>query len=515
MGTMAVRRGAVWRPVRAVIILLSLVALAGCAAAPRPPTSDEPDPTASFRYADITAVDSLDAPKTNSSNNFRWLYPIYDRLLHITPDGALRPGLARAWDVQNEGRTVRLELDPKAAFQDRTPVDAAAVRANLERAKTLPETASIVGGPVKNITSVETPSRTTVLLRLKTPDTGILYDLAQGAGMMMSPRGFDQSPDNAPIGAGPYRVQSFEPGHSLTLVRDDGYWAGAGDRVATISLVSMTDPLTRLNALRRGQIDQASIDASQIEPARSAGLTVEVAPSTGLMNLYGNIARPGLDDLQVRRAISLAIDRTALTHGLTFDSAPPTGGVLDRSHVPERDLAKAAELLTEAGYPPGTLRLSILVLNRTLDKQIGESLQQMLGEAEIGIDLHVVDPARFGTYADGGTDMMLGRWNGRLDPIDTLTGIAGEKGILNASRTAPPEFTALLERASRTPFGAEREAVTARADRIILDRQLTWPLYEETRAFASHGCELGFRHSFDLIDDYSDMTMRTDCGVRP
>ncbi len=514
MGTMAVRRGAVWRPAKAATMLLALVALAGCAAAPRPPTSDKPDPTASFRYADITAVDSLDAPKTNSSNNLRWLYPIYDRLLHLTPDGALRPGLARHWDIEDGGSTVRLELDPKAAFQDRTPVDAAAVRANLNRAKTLPETASIVGGPVKNITSIETPSRTTVLLRLKTPDSGILYDLAQGAGMMMSPRGFDQSPDNAPIGAGPYTVQSFEPGHSLTLVRDDDYWAGAGNRVATITLVSMTDPLTRLNALRRGQIDQASIDASQIESARSAGMSVEVAPSTGLMNLYGNITRHGLDDMRVRRAISLAIDRTALTHGLMFDSAPPTGGVLDRSQVPERDLAKATAMLTEAGYPPGTLRLSVLVLNRTLDKQLGESLQQMLGEAGIVIDLHVVDPARFGTYADGGTDMMIGRWNGRLDPVDTLTGIAGENGTLNASRTAPSEFTALLKRAARTPFGAERDAVIAQADQVVLDRQLTWPLYEDTRAFASHGCEIGFRHSFDLIDDYSDMTMRSDCGVR-
>jgi peptide/nickel transport system substrate-binding protein len=493
-------------------VLLALLALTACGAAPRPPTSDRPDPTASFRYADITAVDSLDPPKTNSSNNFRWIYPIFDRLLDIAPDGTLQPGLARSWSLEDGGRTVRLELDPRAAFSDRTPVDAAAVRANLERTKTLPEATSIVGGPVKNIAAIETPDATTVLLRLAKPDTGILGDLAQGPGMMMSPEGFDEAPDNAPIGAGPYTVQAFDPGHSLTLLRDDGYWAGAGDRVATISLTSMPDPLTRLNSLRRGQIDQAPIDASQIESARTAGLTVEIAPSTGLMNLYGNVSHRGLDDVRVRKAISLAIDRKALTHGLTFDSAEPTAGVLDRSQVPDRDLTAAKELLADAGYPPGTLRLSILILNRTLDKQLGESLQQMLGEAGIGIDLRVVDPARFGIYADGGTDMMVGRWNGRLDPTDTLTGIAGEKGTLNASRTAPPELTALLGQAARTPFGPERDAVLVRADRIVLDQQLTWPLYGDTLAFASYGCALGFRHSFDLIDDYSDMRMRSDCG---
>ena len=106
------------------------------------------------------------------------------------PDLKIVPQLAQSWTTSDDNKTLTFKLRKDAVFHDGAPVDAAAVKANLERARTLPD--SNRKSELATVASVEAPDAETVVLRLSEPDASLLSQLSDRAGMMMSPAAFDK-----------------------------------------------------------------------------------------------------------------------------------------------------------------------------------------------------------------------------------------------------------------------------------------------------------------------------------
>src|SRR5687767_4107111 len=95
-----------------------------------------PDPNATFRFADVLPIDSLDPHTVSGAGYNVWMFPVYDRLIHLSPSSELKPGLATKWEFTPDGKTFKLTLRENIKFTDGNPFNAEAVKANLDRAKT-------------------------------------------------------------------------------------------------------------------------------------------------------------------------------------------------------------------------------------------------------------------------------------------------------------------------------------------------------------------------------------------
>ncbi|HLJ06229.1 MAG TPA: ABC transporter substrate-binding protein, partial [Acetobacteraceae bacterium] len=214
----------------------------------------------SLTYGQSTAVTTLD-PAHGSYT----LYPggseaalcVYDGLLTFAPDMKIIPQLAESWTMAADLRSCTLKLRAGARFQDGTPVDVAAAKANLERL--MDKQRNPTNRPLWDpLSAVETPDARTVIIHLSQPFSQLPNSLAHVSGGLVSPTAIAKYGDTGiaknPVGAGPYKVTSFDPGQQLVLEAFDGYWGGK-PKTARLTLRAITEPSTRVAALHTKAAD--------------------------------------------------------------------------------------------------------------------------------------------------------------------------------------------------------------------------------------------------------------------
>ncbi|TDB95780.1 hypothetical protein E1266_12120 [Actinomadura sp. 7K534] len=479
----------------------------------------ELDTSATLTFADPFQNDTIDPAKNDSGFPTRQLNLVYDRLIGIAPSGELTPQLATKWEFTNP-TTLRLTLRSGVKFQDGAPFDAAAVVQNLDRSRELPDAGAAVSTPAEAIKDVQASGDDVVEITLKKPRYSILYDLAQNLGMMISPGSLSGSLDRTAVGAGMYKLVEFKPGVSATYERWDGYWDPDAVKLAGFAIKSIPDAQTRINALQSGQVTMSLIDESQVRDAKSAGLRVSEEATVSAWTMFLNLTRGELKNEQVRQAISHAIDRKALVETLGHGHGEPAVQLFPSSYEAYSqdwpaakypfDVAKAKELLAAAGHPDG-VEFSALILNRPLDKQLGQALQRMVEPAGIKLSLKVVEPARYSMFTDGEVDMFLGRWGGRADPADTLKSNAAKGGFINPGGGTAPDFQALMDKIDNTPTGDARVKLVQEASAIFAQRQLDIPVFARRSIFADKGCVVGFTPYMVGADEYRGVGVRKNC----
>lgn len=197
--------------------LMALLLLAACGtnvAVDQPvdgPRSGATDRNAVVRVGLATLPTQLDPHNsTVEAVDFRILNLVYDRLLTIESDGSIGPMLATAWEYGADGRSLTLTLRKGVSFRDGTPLDAAAVVANLERARTA---GSAISSRLTNVAGVAEIAPNQVRIDLKAHTTEIPAALAQNAGLIMNPKLFESGNPAAVVdGSGPYLVEELQPG---------------------------------------------------------------------------------------------------------------------------------------------------------------------------------------------------------------------------------------------------------------------------------------------------------------
>lgn len=381
-----------------------------------------------------------------------FLYPAYDRLTELTPDGEVVPMLAESWEFTENDTVLRLALRDDVVFHDGTPFNAEAVKANIERGQTVE--ASAVTADLASVAEVVVVDEFTVELRLSGPGAALPALLSDRAGMMISPAAFENTDlDLRPVGAGAYMVKDHTPGSVITFEQFPEYWNPEMQTLAGVEITMQLDPEARLRALQDGQIDGTTLNPDQIEAAESAGLEVQTRPTTGAFLLFLNMTKPGLDNPQVREAISLAIDREGIAEALHYGKCAASGQVFPEGYwasspnvEPDAfDTDRARSLMEDAGHGDG-LALDAVVVNVPFYVAQLEALQAQLGE--IGIDLTVtaLEPtellSRFNT---GGADMYFTQYPGSVDPAKTVASIFAEQASLNPGGYTNPDMVRLAE----------------------------------------------------------------------
>lgn len=296
---------------------------------------------------------------------FMVLYALQDAMVKPMPGNSLAPSLAESYAASEDGLVYDFVLRDGIKFHNGDPVTADDVKFSFQRYRGASH--DVMASRVADIQTSD-PRHVRFILKAPWPDFLTFYGSATGAGWVV-PRKYvekvgDEGYKHTPIGAGPYKFVSFNPGVELVLEAFDGYWRKT-PAVKRLIFRVIPDEATRLAALKRGEVDIAySIRGELAEELRQTpGLTLKPVDTPAAFWLsFADQWDPKSPwyDLRTRQAASLALDRKSINQALTLGYSKITGSLVPSSFefywqppAPEYDPVKAKQLLAEAGHPSG------------------------------------------------------------------------------------------------------------------------------------------------------------------
>ncbi len=319
---------------------------------------------------------------------------VFEGLTRFGPDGSVLPGLAESWEIAPDGLSWVFTLREGVTFHDGLPMTAEDVAFSFERAMAEDST-NAQKQLFEGINSVNVIDDLTVEIGLDTPKGALLWNLAWGDAVIVSPASAETNATD-PVGTGPFRFERWVQGDQVELVRNDDYW-GEPAALDGVTFKFISDPTAAFAAMMAGDIDAfpnfpapENLAQFQADPRFS----VIVGTTEGETILAMNNARPPFDDIRVRRAVAHAIDRSAIIDGAMFGYGTPIGSHFAPHHPAYEDLTgmsafdpeMAKALLAEAGLADGfetTLTLPPPSYARRGGEIIASQLRDVGIEAEI------------------------------------------------------------------------------------------------------------------------------------
>ncbi len=452
---------------------------------------------------------TLDPGNASDNPSLQVQTQIYDRLVNFKPGTATpAPGLATSWSANADATVWTFKLRKGVKFSDGTPFDAGAVIFNVNRwwdpgdkygsrsqGKIFEIWSDLLGGFKGDqnsvLKSVAKLDDHTVRFTLNQPFTAFpdilgtdYFGVASPAAVRAQGAKYG-TPASTPVGTGPFVFGSWKTGDRVTLTPNKGYW-GTKSTLDGFVIRFLKDPSARLNELRAGGIDFTSSlnpdDAKTIKRDPKLTLVLPPAFNVGLLNL--NTRNTYLKSAQVRRAVSMAVNKKAIVAAFWGDLGssdasllPAALGWANSGSVPadyKYDPQAAKALLTQAGYPNGfTLDLWYPPISRSYfptPKPVAEAIAADLAAVGVKANLRTEDWAAYlrDRNKAPGFDMFLYGWSGDYgDPDNFYSAFYGPGGSDDTGYD-PPELAALLKK------GRAAVGQTAKAKIYAQVQQLTY-----------------------------------------
>jgi ABC-type transport system substrate-binding protein len=356
------------------------------------------------------------------------------------------------------------------------------VKANLERA-TAPD--STIRSQLPSLTSVEAADPTTVVLHLSQPDSSVLWAMATNTtGMMASPAAFANLAKQ-PVGSGPYKLVSATDSE-ITYQRWDGYWDPDAALANQLVISTVPDVNARYTGVRSGQFDVAFLASpldAQSKELQDQGYhwrSVLSPISTGVLL---NATEKPFDDVRVRRAVSMAINRTQISQNLLGGMNPPAyqtflKGFLGNDPSLDKDVFDpdaARQLIQEAGATGATVTL-LHPASAPYDA-IAAVVQQSLNAVGLNVSLQPVDNAQMrAKWREGKSQAAINTNVAQVDPGSTLLG-----SYLGGDNPAPPapELVAMANAARALPVSSPQQAQAyQQISKYLVDNPIHVPLVQ-------------------------------------
>ena len=342
------------RRIAACLIVLGIVLLGAAAAV----ADGAPQHGGVLTYAVVADAPTYDCHAANSFSTIHYLAPHYSTLLRIDP--AHYPNVvgdvAESWEVGDGGQTYTFHLRPNIRFHDGSPLTAQDVKATFDRIRDPPPGAvSVRRAQFADVAAVEAPDQRTVVFRTKQPNASLLTLLASPWNCIYSAKLMRENPDypaKLVMGSGPFRFVEHVAGSKWVGKRFEGYFRAGlpyldGFEAYVVSSAALT------GALQGGQVmaEFRGISPAERDTLKQAmGDRIKFQETVRLTNfqLAFNTTKKPFDDVRVRRALTLAIDRWAIEPQLRRSTiAGVTGGLLRPGYALARS---AAELEALPGF---------------------------------------------------------------------------------------------------------------------------------------------------------------------
>lgn len=411
------------------------------------------------------------------------LYNIFETLTKINADSKITPLLAQSWTTSPDLKTWQFKLRTGVKFHNGEPFNATSVKYSFERAAAKDST-NKDKAVFANIERIETPSPETVVLQLKNGDPDLLFKLGQATAIMVEPKSVATN-NTQPTGTGPYRLEAWNRGASVTLSRWEGYRAAKDVALRRVVMRFISDPAAQVAALMSGDVDvfpRVSAARSLKAFEQNKKFQVLIGGSRAKTILAINNKRKPLDDVRVRRAIAAAIDRKAVIEGAADGFGVPIGsfyvpgapGYVDTTDINAFDQAKARALLHQAGITP-PLELTMKLPPTPYARQGGEVIAAQLAKVGIVAKIENVEWAQWlsGVYGQKAYDLTM---IAHVEPLD-MGNFARPNYYWNYESA---QFNALWAKINATIKPEERNKLIGEAQRLVAQDAVAAYLYQPT-----------------------------------
>lgn len=424
---------------------------------------------------------------------------IFDTLVTLASDGTFQPRLAESWEQTDQALTMKLRNDVK--FHDGTPFNAEAVKYVFDW-YVMDGNNIIFKSEISDIESVEVVDEFTVKFNLKQPSAIILSALSNNAGMIMSPASIEKYGEDLsrnPVGTGPFMLKEAIEGDHITLVKNPDYYLMGEDGLPLpyldeVVISVITEDAVKVTNMQSGDVDITDyINTTTNLDVLKGNPNLEVIKTTAGDHfcIYPNHLNEALGKVEVRQAISYALDRQALCKVLTqgYGNVAPfpvsEGQWFYNDYSPyDYNPEKAKELLAAAGYPDG-LTLKLQNISREPDNTIVQAVQAQLKQVNINVEIESLERnAWVEIYKAGSTvgELGFGRWTfPRVDAYMQINNNLGETATGNYANYRNEEFTKLMNESKSCFDTAQRKDLFAKIQKIVLDDAANIWLYQMPR----------------------------------
>ncbi len=468
-----------------VLIAVALVSgVAGAAfAAPEGTMTWGVHITLASRWLDPAETEGIITP-------FMVLYALHDALVKPLPAGPNSASLAESWTQSKDGLTYEFVLRKGMKFHNGDPVTADDVKFSFERYKG--SGAKLLKERVREVQVVDS-GRVRFHLKEAWPDFMTFYGTsATGAGWVVPKAYVEKVGEDGfkkhPIGAGPYKFVSFNPGVELVMEAFEGYWRKVPN-VKRLVYRSMPEETTRAAALKKGEVDIVYLLTGPVaeDIQRTPGFKL-VAPKESPAVFWLDLPdqwdpKSPWHDRRVRQAASFSLDRQALNQAETLGFSKPTGSLIPRALEFSRffepdpfDPAKAKRLLAEAGYPNGFDAGDFYPWPPY--NSMGEALATYLGAVGIRTKIRIMERAAMTTAWRERKlkNVIVGITGAGGNAATRLEAYVSRNGIYTAG--VMPDVEDLFQRQARETDMKKREALLGQIQQILHDRVTQIPIYE-------------------------------------
>ncbi|MEG3130607.1 ABC transporter substrate-binding protein [Pantoea cypripedii] len=445
---------------------------------------------------------------------------IFDTLVRRADDMSLQPGLATDWKAIND-TTWQFNLRKGVNFTDGEPVNAEAVKFSIDRILDPANHAPTISY-IRTIKSVEVVNDYQVLIHTNGPDPLLPTRMSRYPAYIVPPAYVKKVGASEfarkPVGSGAYKLDTFIPDEKVVMVANDAYWRGKPsiDRVTWRPIPEAT---SRITALLTGEVQLVESVPADLVPAlkNRPGVQLEQVKGGGLTIYLGlkNSEKP-LNDVRVRQALSLALNRQAYTQQLLHGYGTPTGtmaGANDFGYlaVPAtvQDVAKAKSLLAQAGYPDGfTLRFQA-PRRYIASADVAQAIVQDLSAIGVKAQLEVPEWSVYTQQvaAQKQAPMYMLAWGS----TQTLDADAALFPILHSgepySTVNDPELDKLLDQSRQTVDADKRKKLLEQIQQRVAEQQPLIPLYREDTLYA-HSDKLTFKGRVDARIPLYDLRLK-------
>ena len=412
---------------------------------------------------------------------------IFDTLTTLDDKGEPQPKLALSWTHSEDLKNWSFKLRPGVKFHDGTPFNAQAVKENFDRQKD-PANKCRCAFYITFIHDIEAADDLTVVFHLNDPSANLpaLLTLQNVNFTIQSPTAWKTKGDDYnrnPVGTGPYILKSWTAGDRMVLEKNPDYWNKGHPYLDRIVLKPLPDAQSRFASLQSGEADivwDDEADPDNIQRAqKDPKMTVHTFAGSGAAVYAFNTKTPPLDDLRVRQALVMALDRKkisqAVSNGLARPATNPYGDgswvkCKDDGALPE-DAEKAKALLKDYGKP---VEFKMLVTATPRGRTIGQVYQQLWKRIGANVEIEQVDQATIPPRAFM-RQFQLTPWRiiDLADPDPQMYANFHTGSPVALANYSDPELDRLLEHA-RTTADMEKRTEDYCAISRLINKQAIW-----------------------------------------
>ena len=444
---------------------------------------------------------SLDPHQESTFANIELVAPLYNTLLQIDPYNypKIVGDLATEWKISPDGLTYTFKVHPGVLFHDGSSLTAADVKASYDKIIFPPAgVRSVRRNAYTAVTQVDAPDATTVVFKLKFPSASLLANLASPWNVIFPKKYLDKDPNyfkTHVVGSGPFKFKNYTRGSTFEGERNAAYFVKDRPYLDGYKFYISPETSVRAAAIRSGRAyiefrDLPSAEVEAIKKQLGAKVAVQETPMTGQWGVsINNTAKP-FNDVRVRKALSLGIDRYTMARvlypltGLRYVGAlmrPGSEWAMSEAELEtlpgfardiDKNRAEARRLLAEAGYPNG---FKVVLKNRNVKLPYQDFAVFLIQEwRKIGVEVEhrpLETAAWFSDGQDTGNfELIVSPAVEFMDDPDQFLGRYATGSTQNWGRFSDPQIDDLFSRQARALDPVERKRLINEMEKIVLQK---------------------------------------------